>query len=430
MTDYALNDRGSLDVVTENFYDAEIMRVFGGLSAGRAQSWDGMATLVPEPDNPFDPRTVSVRVGENKVAHLPSEDAHRYWHPLARVIASGYKPVVPLHLEAELLRQDGQAEVAARAVIDIAPPDLLFPLNTAPAQAAVLPQGSSIKVLDEQDFAEYLHSIVPASGEGRVILTLEVNKVRNSHGVTVDTVDVLYERKQVGRLSTQMSQQFIPIINHAFEHDLLTAVWGTIRGSSFEVSMTLQAARAAEVPAQWFTELPNDVPELLPDAEEFEVPPAYVAVESDRGRNARKWRRGFSAAHPETPASASGSSSAAARGFAARLRGDAGRTEAPRAATATALDDAAPVRGGGSPTGAAPVPERTGEVQSGAPAPGGAVSRLVSGLRPVVTALLVLTVVLVLLGIIMLGVEPLVTTLVLIVAVATGFMAMYLHRTL
>ena len=27
MTDYALNDRGSLDVVTENFYDTEIMRV-------------------------------------------------------------------------------------------------------------------------------------------------------------------------------------------------------------------------------------------------------------------------------------------------------------------------------------------------------------------------------------------------------------------
>ncbi|MCR4524884.1 hypothetical protein NUV30_00610 [Kocuria rhizophila] len=430
MTDYALNDRGSLDVVTENFYDTEIMRVFGGLSAGRAQTWNGMAALVPEPDNPFDPRTVSVRVGENKVAHLSSEDAHRYWHPLSRVIASGYTPVVPLHLEAELLRQDGVAEVDARAVIDIAPPDLLFPLNTAPAQAAVLPQGSSIKVLDEQDFAEYLHSIVPASGEGRVILTLEVNKVRNSHGVTVDTVDVLYERKQVGRLSTQMSQQFIPIINHAFDHDLLTAVWGTIRGSSFEVSMTLQAARASEVPAQWFTELPNDVPELLPDAEEYEVPPAYVAVESDHGRNSKKWRRGFTAAHPEAAASGSSSAAAAARGFAARLRGDAGRAGATRAATTTAPDDAAPVRADGGPAEVSPSPVRT-EDSPRAPRPaGGAASRLVSGLKPVVTALLVLTAVLVLLGIFMLGVEPLVTTLVLIVAVATGFMAMYLHRTL
>lgn len=413
MTDYALNDRGSLDVVTENFYDTEIMRVFGGLSAGRAQTWTGMAALVPEPDNPFDPRTVSVRVGENKVAHLSSEDAHRYWHPLSRVIASGYTPVVPLHLEAELLRQDGVAEVDARASIGIAPPDLLFPLNTAPAQAAVLPQGSSIKVLDEQDFAEYLHSIVPATGEGRVILTLEVNKVRNSHGVTVDTVDVLYERKQVGRLSTQMSQQFIPIIHHAFEHDLLTAVWGTIRGSSFEVSMTLQAARASEVPAQWFTELPNDVPELLPEADEFEVPPAYVAVESDHGRNSKKWRRGFTAAHPEAAAGGS----AGARSLAARFRGDPARTSEPSRADAATADDAAAA---GSPDTARPA-RSTG---------GSTVSSLARGLRPVVSALLALTVILVLLGIVLLGVEPLATTLMMIVAVATGFMAVYLHRTL
>ena len=59
MTDYALNDRGSLDVVTENFYDTEIMRVFGGLSVGRSQTWTGLAALVPEPDHPFDPRTIS-----------------------------------------------------------------------------------------------------------------------------------------------------------------------------------------------------------------------------------------------------------------------------------------------------------------------------------------------------------------------------------
>ncbi|KIC69586.1 hypothetical protein [Kocuria rhizophila] len=411
MTDYALNDRGSLDVVTENFYDTEIMRVFGGLSAGRAQTWNGMAALVPEPDNPFDPRTVSVRVGENKVAHLSSQDAHRYWHPLSRVIASGYTPVVPLHLEAELLRQDGVAEVDARAVIDIAPPDLLFPLNTAPAQAAVLPQGSSIKVLDEQDFAEYLHSIVPASGEGRVILTLEVNKVRNSHGVTVDTVDVLYERKQVGRLSTQMSQQFIPIINHAFDHDLLTAVWGTIRGSSFEVSMTLQAARAPEVPAQWFTELPNDVPELLPEAEQYEVPAAYVAVKSDHGRNSKKWRRGFTAAHPE--ATGAGSPASGARALAARWRGgESTRTGQDTAGALVAEHDAA---------GTAPAARNTA---------GSTVAGVARGLRPLVTALLALTVLLVVVGIVLLGVEPLATTLVMIVALATGFMAVYLHRTL
>lgn len=55
---------------------------------------------------------------------------------------------------------------------------------------------------------------------------------------------------------------------------------------------------------------------------------------------------------------------------------------------------------------------------------------LTSGLKPLVTALAALTMILVLVSIILLGVEPLATTLVLIVAVATGFMAFYLHRTL
>ena len=381
MTDYALNDRGSLDVVTENFYDTEIMRVFGGLSVGHAQTWTGLAALVPEPDNPFDPQSISVRIGENKVAHLPAQDARRYWNPITRVVASGYTPVVPLRLEARLERQDGLAELDATAVISIAPPDLLFPLNTAPAQAAVLPQGSSIKVLDEQEFAAYLHSIVPPSGEGRVILTLETNKVRNSHGMTVDTVDVLYERKQVGRLSTQLSAQFIPIINHAFQHDLLTAVWGTIRGSSFEVSMTLQAARPSEVPAQWYEQLPNDVPELVPEAESYEVPPAYVPVESARGRAAKKWRRGFSAAQ------GGGDDAAAPAG------------SQPAAAVAVADDEGIGATGG-------------------------------RGTTPAVLALGALTVVLVVLGLVLMGSDPLITTLCLIVAVATGFMAFYLKRAL
>lgn len=387
MTDYALNDRGSLDVVTENFYDTEIMRVFGGLSVGRSQTWTGLAALVPEPDHPFDPRTISVRIGENKVAHLPSQDAHRYWDPIARVVASGYTPVVPLKLDARLERNDGLAEVDAAALISIAPPDLLFPINPAPIQAAVLPQGSSIKVLDEQDFAEYLHSIVPASGEGRVIVTLEANKVRNSHGVTVDTVDVLYERKQVGRLSTQMSQQFIPIINHAFDHNLLTAAWGTIRGSAFEVSMTLQAARASEVPDAWYEELPNDVPELVEEAETYDLPPAYIPVETDRGRNSKKWRKGYSAAHPQ------GSADAAA--------------SRPSGGSSRAAEDPLAI-------GDRPASER----------------RSPKGAKAAVLALALLTLLLLVGAVVLIAFEPLATTLFAIVAVATGFMAFYLNRTL
>ena len=378
MTDYALNDRGSLEIVTENFYDTEIMRVFGGLSYGKLRTWTGNAALVPEPDNPFDQHTISVRIGRNKVGHLAQQDAQRYWPYIARVVASGYTPVAPLKLDATVLRQDGQAEVDATARLSIAAPDLLFPLNTPPTHAAVLPQGASIKVLDEQEFAEYLHSIVPPSGEGRVMLTLETNKVRNHHGQTVDTVDVLYERRQVGRLSTQMSQQFIPVINHAFQHELLTAVWGTIRGSAFEVSMTLQAARPEEIPAEWFERLPNDVPELLPPGDAHPIPDAYVPAEADRSRNAKKWRKGFTVAAPAAPA----------------------------------------------PAEAAERPDVVAARRSSAPAGAGRLGQV----SVAVWALLAMTVLLGVVGVVFLGVEPLVSALCFIVAVATGFMSFYLAR--
>ncbi|MEX5268787.1 hypothetical protein [Kocuria sabuli] len=377
MTDYALNDRGSLEIVTENFYDTEIMRVFGGLSFGKLRTWTGNAALVPEPDNPFDPHTVSVRIGPNKIGHLAQQDAQRYWPYLARVIASGYTPVAPLKLDATVLRQDGQAEVEATARLSIAAPDLLFPLNTPPTHAAVLPQGPSIKVLDEQEFAEYLHSVVPPSGEGRVMLTLETNKVKNHHGQVLDIVDVLYERRQVGRLSTQMSQQFIPIIDHAFQHELLTAVWGTIRGSAFEVSMTIQAARPEEIPAEWFERLPNDVPELLPPAESHPVPDAYVPAEADRSRNAKKWRKGLAV------------SGAAASGL-ERSAHD---------------DDVSVQRSSARPR-----------------------SRALGRVGVAVWALLAMTLLLAGVGAVFLGIEPLVSALCFIVAVATGFMSFYLTR--
>ncbi|OLT09821.1 hypothetical protein BJF77_09260 [Kocuria sp. CNJ-770] len=377
MTDYALNDRGSLEIVTENFYDTEIMRVFGGLSFGKLRTWTGNAALVPEPDNPFDPHTVSVRIGPNKIGHLAQQDAQRYWPYLARVIASGFTPVAPLKLDATVLRQDGQAEVDATARLSIAAPDLLFPLNTPPTHATVLPQGPSIKVLDEQEFAEYLHSVVPPSGEGRVMLTLEANKVKNHHGQVVDTVDVLYERRQVGRLSTQMSQQFIPIINHAFQHELLTAVWGTIRGSAFEVSMTIQAARPEEIPAEWFERLPNDVPELLPPTDGHPVPDAYVPAEADRSRNAKKWRKGLTVA-------------------------GAGAAGAERSG-----------------------PDEDVSAQRSSARPrGGAAGRV----GVAVWALLAVTVLLAGVGAVFLGIEPLVSALCFIVAVATGFMSFYLAR--
>lgn len=468
MADFALNDRGSLQVVTENFYDAEILRVLGPLSIGTVESYDGPARLVPEPDNPYDPRTISVRIRGERVGHLGRPDAERYWSAITRIVASGYEPVASAHLRASLVVEDDFTEVDAELRLDLSAPDLLFPLNQAPQRATVLPRGSSIKVLEEQEHAEYLHLILPRTGEGRLMLTLEVNQIRTPTGEHVDIVEVLHQRQVVGRLSTQLSEQFIPVIRHAFDHEMLTAAWGTIRGTSYEVSLTVQAARPDTIPQQWYDELPREFLPLEPEAESYRIPDAYVPAESERARPARRRRRpagsspaghhehhhhqderaergsGHGAAHGRGTApghderaaaslgdgrtagsGATGSSAVGARTIGSRLAGlrAAGSRAAARRPVGSQNSNRAPAR----PPVARSSTDRTSMQRSGADRPRAAVERDPGGPDRTFLGLLVITALLVILGLVFAALEPLITALCLIAAVATGFMAFYLH---
>ena len=228
------------------------------------------------------------------------EDSAAYWDSITRVVASGYEPIAHLQLSAVAVRAEGGGmHVKSTGVLSLSAPGSLFPLNDAPTRATLLPQGPSMKVLDEKEHSEYLHSILPPSGEGRVILTLEANQLKTSDGRFVDSVEVRHDRKLVGRLSTQMSEQLTPVIRYAFENDRLTSAWGTIRGNTLELSLTVQAARPADIPQEWYETLPNNVPALLPAGEEYEVPAAFVPTEGERhylessAQQAPKKRRGF-----------------------------------------------------------------------------------------------------------------------------------------
>lgn len=284
MTDYALGDRGTLTVITNDYYDAEILQVFEELQIDREKIWNGEAYLVPEPDNPYEPQSIAVYVDTIKIGRFSSEDSAQYWKAISRVAASGYNAVAHLQLSAVLRRGEDGTYIESEGLLSLSAPTSLFPLNDAPTQATLLPQGPSMKVLDEKDYAEYLHSILPASGEGRVILTLEANQLRQSDGTFIDSIEVFHNRKKVGRLSTQMSKQLVPVVKYAFSHNRLTSVWGTIRGNAFELSLTVQAVRVADLPAEWYEELPNNVPELLPESDHYDVPDSYKATEGELNR--------------------------------------------------------------------------------------------------------------------------------------------------
>ncbi|RUQ22580.1 hypothetical protein [Kocuria sp. HSID16901] len=323
MTDYALNDRGSLELVTEDYYDAEILRLFDGKRLDREQVVDATAQLVPEPDNPVFPESIAIWVNGYKVARMTVKDSERYWNPLARIIYSGYTPVAPIRFWATQRRDGDHPRLETRAILSVSRPELLFPINASPLHAALLPQGSSVKVLNENEHAEYLHDVLPMSGEGRVILTLEANRHKLADGSEVEVVDVLHDRRIVGRLSTQMSEQLAPVVRYAFQHNKLTAVWGTIRGSSFELSLTVQTVRADEIPSSWYTDLPNSLPLLKAKQDSYDLDPSYVPSEAEENPSLKRAEKPDDAVerlHPDTH----GSSSATKAGFVERHRHSGG----------------------------------------------------------------------------------------------------------
>jgi hypothetical protein len=67
-------------VVGESFYLDALRRIVGP-NAGRAETrirLSVQATLVPEPENPYDRNAVAVHVSGHKVAHLSRAEARRY----------------------------------------------------------------------------------------------------------------------------------------------------------------------------------------------------------------------------------------------------------------------------------------------------------------------------------------------------------------
>ena len=73
-------------------------------------SGEVMVEIVPEPDNPFDNRAISVRYHNRVIGYIPRNRTSTYWDTLARVSASGLTARAPGHVT----RKGNRTEVSIR----------------------------------------------------------------------------------------------------------------------------------------------------------------------------------------------------------------------------------------------------------------------------------------------------------------------------
>lgn len=268
----------NVEVVGEHAYGKVIkaaLRANGALSARRTEGEaEGVQVeLVAEPDNPYDSNAISVRWSGCVIGYLSREDALRYKQPIRRVIASGLLAATT----ARIWGHDDGAQLRARVTIALPESELITPLNEAPTGVStLLPWGSGIQVLKEENHFDILSSHVPTDGRGLLLVSLhkEIKTLKN--GTQRPFVEVRLDGKRVGELSNVTSAHLLPLLEHTEAVGETAVAYAKITGSALAAQLVLHAAKATEISNDWLSKGPHPAPKLLPLAANYEVPAAYA----------------------------------------------------------------------------------------------------------------------------------------------------------
>lgn len=269
----------SVEVEGEFAREAAIVKVIGGRpKPGRDVDLDDVeVALVPEPGNPHDKNAIAVQAQGETVGYLSRGDAVRYQRPIYRIAASGSTAMARGRIWASTDAWGGQKKFRARVSLALPEPELMLPLNDPPSgEYNLLPWGGGVQVAKEEDHLDVLFRHVPPTGEGLLFVTLhkEVRTLKN--GTEKPFVEVRVDGQRVGELTPVTSAHFLPTVSHLEGSGEIPTALAKITGSALAVQLVLQAAKAPEIPNQWFASSPNQVPKLLPWSEDH-LPPAKPA---------------------------------------------------------------------------------------------------------------------------------------------------------
>jgi hypothetical protein len=285
------NNYPSTEVVGESWREKQIAAAIGGRPRlDKEVEMTLPAVLVPEPDNPYDPNAISVRVRGHVVGYLSKEDAVRYRDPIHRIVASGHEATTTARIWAVVrnsYENQGPARFFSSVRVALSEPHLLVPSNGRPMSAhSVLPWGGAVQVLGEEDHFDVLFNHVPKEGHGLAIVTLHKDVQKLKNGTEKPYLEVRMDGERIGQLSPTTSAHFLPVVNHLEESGLHPAAWATVKGSSLAAQVTVQAAKATEVSDEWLHGSPAEFPALVAEAAHYSVPPAYVPeAETKRDSN-------------------------------------------------------------------------------------------------------------------------------------------------
>lgn len=229
---------------------------------------DLIAALVPEPTNPHDRNAVMVQINGQHVGYLEKEVAALYVSAIRDVWESGHVAATGARVWASA-RDSWDAsrklKYVARVSVALSEPHLVLPMNEPPAGAySILPWGPALQVTGEEQHQDVLSGFITSAGDGFALGTLAAFEGGTARAPKT-LIEIRLDGERVGQLTPASSQHFVPTVRHLESQGQAAAAWIRVKGSAIAAQATIQAAKAHELPADWFAE-PNTIPALQRNA--------------------------------------------------------------------------------------------------------------------------------------------------------------------
>ncbi|MEU4163246.1 hypothetical protein [Actinoplanes sp. NPDC026670] len=236
----------SAEVVGETHYAKAIRALFGSDFDPRGTDINIAVQLIPDRNNRHDRNAVGVWSGNSLLGHLPRPEAARYTAVLTALHGRGLLPEVNARITGrEWSAADGRPATFDGTIrLDLAEPHMLVPVNAAPVQEhRLLPSGSAVQVVGQQQALDVLVPLLRPEGECWVYVTL--------HEMADHLVEVRIGDARVGDLSPKMSGELSPVLRHLAERGLVTAARAMIKGHGGKTEVMLYIARVQDLPESW-----------------------------------------------------------------------------------------------------------------------------------------------------------------------------------
>jgi len=255
------NDWPSQEVSGESFHEREIRSLFASRLDESGAEIQTQASLIPEPNNQFDPNAVMVLVAGNHVGYLPKEIAADYRKVLLELQRQGFEPVTGCRVWAAIRDEfQGydkrgnpvfQKRVVARVSLVLDDWWMLVPANLPPSTAhAILPYGNAIQVHKEEEHQDSLRPYLRPQGETWVFAALH-SMTDQTARTSKEVVEVLVDGQVVGQLTPAMSAEYLPVIKQLELQGLMTCARAIVKGNAIKADVVLHAKKANQLDSTW-----------------------------------------------------------------------------------------------------------------------------------------------------------------------------------